>query len=77
MLNYWACPDTLLCLEFPGVRLQSINCYVRSASAAHPNLELENPSFLGRKNEVSTTADMWLEEQIDFFHAILCNFIFP
>ena len=30
-------------------------------SAAHPNLELENPTFLGWKNEVSTTVDMWLQ----------------
>ena len=28
------------------------------ASAARPNLELKNPTFLGRKNEVSTTANM-------------------
>ena len=42
-------------------------------SAAHPNLELENPTFLGWKNEVSTTADMWLQGQIDFFHATLRN----
>ena len=33
---------------------------VRFASAAHPNLELKNPTFSGRKNEVSKTADMWL-----------------
>ena len=33
---------------------------VRFASAARPNLELKNPTFLGRKNEVSKTADMWL-----------------
>ena len=33
---------------------------VGSRSAAHPNLELENP-FLGQKNEVSATDDMWLQ----------------
>ena len=27
-------------------------------SAAHPKLELKNPTFLGWKNEVSTTADI-------------------
>ena len=32
---------------------------VRFASAARPNLELKNPTFLGQKNEVSTTANMW------------------
>ena len=40
---------------------------VWSASAARPNLELENPTFLGRKIEVSATADMWLQGWIDFF----------
>ena len=44
---------------------------VRFTSAAHPNLELENLTFLGRKNEVLTTADMSLQERIDFFHATL------
>ena len=34
---------------------------VRFASAACPNLELENPTFLGRKNEVSATDNMWLQ----------------
>ena len=29
-------------------------------SAARLNLELKNPTFLGWKNEVSTTTDMWL-----------------
>ena len=33
---------------------------VRFASAARPNLELKNPTFLGRKNKASKTADMWL-----------------
>ena len=33
---------------------------VRFTSAAHPNLQFKNPTFLGRKNEVSKTADMWL-----------------
>ena len=46
---------------------------VQFASAACPNLELENPTFLGWKNEVSTTADMWLQGQMDFFHATLRN----
>ena len=31
---------------------------VRFASAARPNLELKNPTFLGQENEVSTTANM-------------------
>ena len=34
---------------------------VRFVSAARPNLELENPTFLGRKNEVSATDNMWLQ----------------
>ena len=34
---------------------------IRFVSAAHPNLELENPTFFGRKNEVSATDDMWLQ----------------
>ena len=42
---------------FPLGRNQLI---ARFASAARPNLELKNPAFLGRKNEVSKTADMWL-----------------
>ena len=42
-------------------------------SATHPNLELENSIFLRQKNEVLTTADMWLWGQIDFFHATLHN----
>ena len=29
-------------------------------SAAHPNLQLKTPTFLGSKNEVSTTFYMWL-----------------
>ena len=31
---------------------------VQFASAARSNLELKNPTILGRKNEVSTTANM-------------------
>ena len=38
------------------LRSPSINCSV--ASAARPNLEFKNPTFLGRKNEVSKTANM-------------------
>ena len=38
-------------------RLQSI---ARFESAAHPNLELKNPTFWGRKNEILTTAEVQL-----------------
>ena len=31
---------------------------VRFASAIRPNLEFKNPTFTGRKNDISTTADM-------------------
>ena len=34
---------------------------VQFASAARPNLELENQTFFGGKNEVSATDDMWLQ----------------
>ena len=34
---------------------------IRFVSAAHPNLELENPTLFGRKNEVLATDDMWLQ----------------
>ena len=29
------------------------------SSATSPNFELKNPTFLGWKNEISTTANMW------------------
>ena len=60
--------------SFCEIVLPCLGCYqliIQFASAARPNLELENPIFLVRKNEVSTTADMWLQRRIDFFHATL------
>ena len=39
-------------------QLGSNQLIVWFTSAARPNLELENPTFLGRKNEVSATDDM-------------------
>ena len=51
---------------------------VQFASAAHPNLELENPTFLGRKNEVSATDDMWLQQGwIGFFTQPFVTVHFP
>ena len=38
----------------PQERPQSVNCSVR----ARPNLELKNPTFLGLKNEILTTAEV-------------------
>ena len=49
------------------LREQSVNCSV--TSAARPNLGLENPTFFWRKNEVSTTADMWLQGRTFHFPA--------
>ena len=50
----------------------------RFASAARPNLELENPTFLGRKNEVSATDNMWLQQGwIDFFTQPFVTVHFP
>ena len=51
---------------------------VRFASAAPSNLELENPTFLGQKNEVSATDDMWLQQgRIDFFTQPFVTVLFP
>ena len=50
---------------------------VWSASAARPNLELENPTFFGVENEVSTTADIWLQGRIDFFTQPFVTVHFP
>ena len=49
---------------------------VRFASATRPNLESENPTIWGRKNEVATTVDMWLQGQIDFFTRPFVTFHF-
>ena len=49
----------------------------RLVSAARPNLGLENPTFLGQKNEVSATADMWLQGRIDFFMQHFVTVHFP
>ena len=47
-------------------------------SAARPNSELENPTFLGRKNEVLVTDDMWLQQgQIYFFMQPFVTAHFP
>ena len=50
---------------------------VQFTSAAHPNLEFESPTISGCKNEVSTTADMWLQGQIDFFMQPFITVHFP
>ena len=41
--------------DWMQIRPQSIVWFI---SAACPNLELKHPTFLGWKNEASTTADM-------------------
>ena len=46
--------------------------------AAHPNLELENLTFLEWEHEVSATVDMWLQQvQIDFFMQPFVTVHFP
>ena len=46
-------------------------------SAARSNLGLENPTFLGQKNEVSATVDMWLQGRIVFFMQHFVTVHFP
>ena len=59
------------------IRPKSVICF-RFASAAHPNLELENQTFWGRKNVVPATADIWLQQgRIDFFTQPFVTVHFP
>ena len=46
----------LLALINSHVLLQPIVCFM---SAACPNLDFKNPTFLGQNNEVLTAANMW------------------
>ena len=56
-----------------------VHLIVQFASAARPNLELENLTFLRGENEVSATDgdDMWLQGRIDFFMQTFVTVHFP
>ena len=55
----------------PFFSLGQNHLIVPFASTSCPNLGLENVAFLGQKNEVLKTVDIWLQGRIDFFHATL------
>ena len=58
----------------PHLFRQSINCSVRVSCL--PQFKIRKSDIFGQKNEVSKTANMWLQGQIDFFYVTLrkCTF---
>ena len=54
---------------------QSVNCLIRVSRP--PQFRIRKSDIFGAENEVSTTADIWLQGRIDFFTQPFVTVHFP